>query len=103
MVRSDSGSAFHSCWAAYWNDLLPKVSSKMSGTVSRPLSLDLSNAPGTHFFRKGGNILRRSSIHSFVGSEQEFVFNTCLNGKPVERFQYWCYVVIAGLACAVTI
>ena len=35
--------AFNSCGAAYWNDLLPKVSSLKSGTVSRPLSFDLSD------------------------------------------------------------
>ena len=52
MSRSDSGRAFHSCGAAYWNDLLPKVFSLKSGIVSRPLSFDLSDAPGTYFFSR---------------------------------------------------
>ena len=51
MVRSDSGRAFHSSGAVYWNDL-PKVSSLKSGTVGRPLSFDLSAAPGTYFFSR---------------------------------------------------
>ena len=51
-VRSDSGRAFHSCGAAYCNDLLPKVSSLKSGTVSRALSFDISDAPGTYFFSR---------------------------------------------------
>ena len=48
MVRNVGGRSLQFRGPAYWNDLLPNVSSLKSGTTSRPLSFDLSDGTGTY-------------------------------------------------------
>ena len=101
MVCSGCGRSLQFCGPAYWNDLLPNVSSLKSGTTSGPLSLISVMLPEHSLAAEWKHTEESLQItfYSFVGSEKQFIFDTCLNGKPVDGFHYRCYVIEISGTC----